>query len=116
MLGTAAESTFARFFDGPACSHADLVAFATNPGHLSPSLGPRPPAAAPHPGERCPLCRFPTHTFDPDPAVFPNDLVALIQHDFPAWHPAHSLCLQCADLYRSRFLSPSFAPSGPPSC
>jgi hypothetical protein len=104
MLGPRMEETFARFFDGEACTHPDLVALAINPdgaASLSPS-GARPADAGPRPGERCPLCRFPTHAFEPTPEALPGDVVASIQTDFPAWSPTHGLCRQCADLYRSR--------------
>ena len=114
-LGAATEQAFARFFDGAPCTHADLVAFASNPGHLSSSAGPRPADQGPHPGGRCPLCRFPTHAFEPEPAGLPMDLVAIIRRDFPAWDPAHGLCRQCADLYRSRSSSPSIALTGTPA-
>lgn len=112
MLGARVEEAFARFFDGAACTHADLVAFATNPGAVAGSVLPDPrspsrhssggQAPGPHPGERCPLCRFPTHDFDPDPHGLPEQVLASIQADFPGWSPSHALCRQCADLYRSR--------------
>ncbi len=121
MLGAGTEEAFARFFDGAGSTHADLVAFAINPGCLSSSPGPRPPtrhspggqAPSPHPGERCPLCRFPTHAFEPDPESLPDAVVSHIRKDFPAWEPAHGLCQQCADLYRSRSTPLSAPVAGP---
>ena len=121
MLGGHAEEAFARFFDGAACTHAELVAFAAHPRRVSSSSDPRPAsppgsdcaspvAAVPQPGERCPLCRFPTHAFEPDPNGLPEEVLSSIRTDFPAWSSAHGLCRQCADLYRSRPMlgSPSF--------
>ncbi len=127
MLGAAAEGAFARFFDGVACTHADMVAFVTSPGGFAgasrdarptcpPGSDSAPPVVTgPHPGERCPLCRFPTYAFEPDPAGLPHGVLAAIGQDFPAWVPAHGLCLQCADLYRCRSLPAAVSPAGPPA-
>lgn len=97
MLAARTEEAFTRFFDGAACTHADLVAFAAD---LGGALGTQ--AEGPHPGERCPLCRFPTHAFEPDPSRLPPEVLDRVRVDFPAWDPAQSLCQQCADLYRAR--------------
>jgi hypothetical protein len=86
MLGERAEAAFDRFFGAEALQHADLVAFAAR-------------------GGRCPLCRFPTHAFEPEPHRLPHAAREAIRHDFPEWDPSAGLCLQCADLYRSRLLS-----------
>ncbi len=111
LLGPVAEEAFARFFDAAGCHHADLVAFATAP---SISSNPRPPIGnlrvQPQPGERCPLCRFPTHTFELEPAGLPGEVIDRIRSDFPAWQPTQDLCQQCADLYRARSLPLSTAP------
>jgi hypothetical protein len=118
MLGERAGETFARFFAGPPCTHADMVSFATHPlGTLASvpdpcSSNPKseirnpklPPGPQPRCGERCPLCGFPTHTFDPNPDQLPADVVARIRADFRTWSPSRGLCQQCADLYCSRFL------------
>jgi len=97
MLAARTEEAFTRFFDGAACTHADLVAFAAD---LGGALGTQ--AEGPHPGERCPLCRFPTHAFEPDPSRLPPEVLDRVRADFPAWDPAQSLCQQCAELYRAR--------------
>lgn len=97
MLAARTEEAFTRFFDGAACTHADLVAFAAD---LGGALGTQ--AEGPHPGERCPLCRFPTHAFEPDPSRLPPEVLDRVRADFPAWDPAQSLCRQCAELYRAR--------------
>ena len=97
MLAARTEEAFSRFFDGAACTHADLVAFAAD---LGGALGTQ--AEGPHPGERCPLCRFPTHAFEPDPSKLPPQVLDRVRADFPAWDPAQSLCQQCAELYRAR--------------
>jgi hypothetical protein len=111
MLGPALEEAFVRLFDGAACTHADLVAFATHPAEAAAGAQGTPPsgsdlaspmAPGPHPGERCSICGFPTYAFVPDPLALPREVQATIQKDFPAWDPGQGLCLQCADLYRSR--------------
>ena len=95
--GARAEEAFGRFFDGAACTHVDLVAFAADPGSALGTTG-----EGPHPGERCPLCRFPTHTFETEPQALPPKVLDRVRVDFPAWDPARGLCQQCAELYRAR--------------
>ncbi len=104
MLGAHTEATFARFFDRDSGTHTDLATFAAHPGPSAPSAlaDPRHPTPGPLPGERCPLCRFPTHTFEPEPEGLPAQVLGRIRADFPAWKPVHGLCRQCADLYHAR--------------
>lgn len=97
-LGERTEEAFGHFFGAASLSHAELVAFAVNPESI---LG------AGHPGGRCPLCRFPTHVFEPEPDRLSEAVRGQIRSDFPQWEADAGLCLQCADLYRSR--SPSLA-------
>jgi hypothetical protein len=94
MLGERAEAAFGRFFDGSTVTHGELAAFAADPEH---GLGRR--RGGPHPGERCPLCGFPTHAFEPRPDRL---LAGRVRESFPGWDPEDGLCRQCADLYRSR--------------
>jgi hypothetical protein len=68
---------------------------------LSPTEGPCQPGHGGH----CPLCQFPTYTFEPQPDRLSTSVIAHIQQDFPAWRPAHGVCPQCAELYRARPLS-----------
>ena len=91
-LGERAEALFERFFSAASLRHAELMAFAVDP--------------ASGPG-RCSLCRFPTHTFEPEPHRLADTVRERIRSDFPEWEPAAGLCLQCADLYRARSVSPS---------
>lgn len=111
MLADRVEEAFYRFFHGTSLTHADLVAFTTNPVlvtgappclplSLSPSL-----KEPPHAGTRCPLCSFPTYSFEPNPDRIPVEVVARIRADFPTWQPPLGLCQQCSDLYQSRFQS-----------
>ena len=97
-LGERTEEAFDHFFGAASLSHAELVAFAVNPESI---LG------AGRPGGICPLCRFPTHVFEPEPDRLSEAVRGRIRSDFPQWEAAAGLCLQCADLYRSR--SPSLA-------
>jgi len=99
MFAEESESLFSRFFDQQPHSHGELVAFI---------LDPRAAAGASeayHPGDRCPLCGFPTFSFEPDAERLPPDVIGQIIADFPRWSPSHGLCQQCADLYRARQLS-----------
>ncbi len=86
MLRERVEAAFDRFFAAESLRHGELVEFAAH-------------------GGRCPLCRFPTHAFEPEPSRLPPDVREQIRSDFPEWDPAMGLCLQCADLYRARTLS-----------
>ena|GEM_PF-307629 len=120
VLGERLEEAFARFFDATSVIHADLVSFASNPlafltsfsnPHFSNSTfdirhSKLSADARPQSGERCPLCGFPTHAFEPDPVQLPSEVLDRIRLDFPDWNPARGLCQQCSDLYQSRSASP----------
>lgn len=97
MLGAETTELFNRFFDYGPHTHAELVAFACDPGMTV-------RVSASQPGSRCPLCRFPTYVFEPDPARLPDEVILRIHQDFPQWRPAQGLCRQCADLYGARAL------------
>ncbi|MFQ5521946.1 MAG: hypothetical protein ACE5FK_11140 [Candidatus Methylomirabilia bacterium] len=97
VLGGRTEEAFERFFRGSDLTHAELVAFATDPER---ALGRE--SRGPRPGGRCPLCGFPTHAFEPDPDQLPDEIQDLIRERVPRWEPADGLCQQCADLFRSR--------------
>lgn len=99
MLGEQTENYFDRYFDAPFHTHSDLLAFACAPGE----------AESPIRDTRCPLCGFPTQAFEQDPEGLPVEVRSSIVRDFPAWVPARGLCVQCADLYRSRLLSSAAA-------
>jgi hypothetical protein len=99
MLGEKSGDLFSRFFDGEQPTHTELAAFAFDPrveGCVN---------AASAPATHCPLCRFPTHAFEPEPENLGNEVIATINQDFPHWAPALGLCAQCADLYRANQLS-----------
>lgn len=99
MFGEESESLFSRFFDHEPHSHAELVAFILDPRALTGV------SEAPHPGGRCPLCGFPTYTFELVPESLAANVIDQIVREFPRWRPSHGLCRQCADLYRARELS-----------
>ncbi len=101
MLGALTEDLFGGFFDRDAHTHAEVVAFASDP-----RTGSRETAS---PGSRCALCGFPTYDFEPAPESLPEHIVAAIAADFPAWRPSRGLCGQCAELYRAREMSLSAA-------
>ncbi|HSF59822.1 MAG TPA: hypothetical protein VLD83_17240 [Candidatus Binatia bacterium] len=91
---------FSRFFDGERPTHLELATFA-----FDPRAAIRSPNGASTPGTHCPLCRFPTHAFEPEPENLGNEVISTIRRDFPQWAPALGLCAQCADLYRANQLS-----------
>lgn len=96
MLGKRTEAAFVRFFDERGITHAELVAFAAEPGCAA-----GPGRGGPHPGERCPLCGCPTYAFEPDPERLPDAVRERIRRSAPMWQPADGLCRQCADLHRA---------------
>ena len=91
------EEFFRPFFDADQPKHAGLVAFAFDPRAVG--GGPIHKSA---PGTHCPLCRFPTHAFEPEPNNLGAAVLEAITEDFPNWTPLRGLCMQCADLYRGR--------------
>ena len=100
MLERQSAERFSRFFDGEHHPHPELAAFAFDPRAVAGTLH-----GASAPGTHCPLCRFPTHGFEPEPENLANEVIAAINRDFPQWAPALGLCAQCADLYRANQLS-----------
>jgi hypothetical protein len=100
MLEEASEKFFQLFFDSDRPRHSELAAFAADPraatGLLKNHIGA---------GTHCPLCRFPSHAFEPEPEKLDVEVLAAISRDFPQWFPARGLCAQCADLYRASRLS-----------
>jgi hypothetical protein len=100
MLGEGAAKLFRSFFDLEQPTHPDLAAFAFEPRQSGVHLEPRTA-----PGGHCPLCKFPTHVYEPAPDHLGADILAAIKVDFPHWETSHGLCAQCADLYRAREMS-----------
>ena len=100
MLEENHEEFFKQFFDAEQPRHAELVAFAFDPRAAS-GVGIHSSA----PGTHCPLCRFPTHAYEPEPEGLDAAVLGAIADDFPNWTPSHGLCLHCADLYRGRQMS-----------
>jgi hypothetical protein len=116
MLKDNAEESFKRFFDTDRSTHPELTAFAFDPRNAAGSAGD--PCA---PGTHCPLCKFPTHSFEPQPERLGDDVLAAIKGDFKNWTPSMGICAQCADLYRASRLSlaaakllPGWTPSPTP--
>jgi hypothetical protein len=93
------EELFSGFFDSEEPKHADLARFAFDPRQAS-NLQRRAV-----PGTHCPLCKFPTHAYEPDPNNLGAEVLTALKEDFPNWTSSLGLCLQCADLYRSRQMS-----------
>ena len=108
MLEEKAEEHFRRFFDTDQPKHPELAAFA-----LDPRAAAGGPAGKPALGTHCPLCRFPTHMFEPTPETLGAEVLAAIKRDFPNWKTELGLCGQCADLYRASQLSMAAAKALP---
>lgn len=106
MLGARVEDLLERLLTGTLATHGALAAVARGPER---ALGLV--RRGPHPGERCPLCRCPTHAFEPDPQTLSRAARERIVQGFPEWEPAHGLCRQCADLYRARAAAAAPAPA-----
>jgi len=79
------EAAFACWFDTPDHTHAELVAYARDPGVGS---------------TRCPLCR--ASAFGLGRVQLDAAVVDAIRRDFVDWRPELGVCRQCADLYGSR--------------
>jgi hypothetical protein len=116
MLKENVEEPFNKFFATDRPTHSELAAFAFDPRNAAGSADD--PCA---PGTHCPLCKFPTHAFEPQPNRLGDDVIAAIKQDFRDWKPALGLCAQCADLYRASRLSlaaakllPGWTPSPTP--
>jgi hypothetical protein len=99
MLKEGWEKYFQLFFNADQPSHGTLTAYAVDPREAA---GFNAPGAA---TTHCPLCRFPTLGFEPQPAQLAGHVLAAIASDFPDWSPDRGLCVQCADLYRARRVS-----------
>ena len=108
MLKDGPEKCFRRFFDADQPRHSELAAFALDPRAASGAL--KESGAA---GTHCPLCRFPSHCFEPEPEKLDAEVLIDIRRDFPKWTPARGLCAQCADLYRVSRISMAAAKALP---
>lgn len=104
MLQDGSEELFGKFFDGEQPHHAELAIFAYDPREANGQLLKRSV-----PGTHCPLCRFPTHSYEAEPTHLGSEVLQAIAQDFPNWQPEFGLCMQCADLYRAAQLSLSAA-------
>src|SRR5262249_338362 len=68
MPGEKSKELFSRFFDGERPTHPELATFAFDPRA---AIGSRNNSSTP--GTHCPLCRFPTHVFEPEPENLENE-------------------------------------------
>ena len=100
MLQDGLEELFSSYFDSEQPKHADLARFAFDPRKASGQL-----RCEAGPGTHCPLCKFPTHAYEPQPYDLGAEALAAVKEDFPNWTASLGLCVQCADLYRSRQMS-----------
>lgn len=101
MLAGESDRVFDRFFSGPRPTHAELAAFAAEPGGHAAAAG------------RCPLCGMACSRPHPAPRSLQPEAMAAIRGDFPEWEPERGLCLQCADLYAAAALPSRSLEAGP---
>jgi hypothetical protein len=100
MLAEDFEELFAKFFDAEQPRHAALASFAFDPRDAGGGL-----IRGSATGTHCPLCKFPTHSYEPAPKDLGDEILTAIREDFPNWQPELGVCSQCAELYRGRQLS-----------
>lgn len=92
-------AAFLGLWSAPGLAHSQLLEMAREPLKVVP-LGKAEtiPAAGPLPGSLCPLCRFPSYDWaKPD-----DNVVILIQSDFPGWTSDEGLCSRCYEHYSSK--------------
>ncbi|MBI1746306.1 MAG: hypothetical protein HYR55_06925 [Acidobacteria bacterium] len=87
-------------------THRDLIEMASNTEYLLERTGTRldqggerPSEAAPLPGSKCPLCRFPSYTWG---RVSDEITARRIQEDFHDWSPSYGVCVRCIEAYESQ--------------
>jgi hypothetical protein len=88
-------------WNGARPTYAALTAFVRDPqalalwGGLLPAVGVAS-APAHAPGAPCPLCGFPTFSWE---TAIPQAIAGRIAGDFPAWSPALGACQRCVEGY-----------------
>lgn len=88
------------FWTVPSLTHAELLGMAADAHLLLQRFCPGIPRHLP--GDRCPLCRFPSfHWLFPAGRLSPS-LSERIREDFPAWTPDEGACERCVELYEVR--------------
>jgi len=92
VLGDGCRSAFARWWNEPCPTHADLVAFARRPAGTDEGLA----------ASRCPVCRFPVASLDGRVSTLGGPVLTAIRAEHPVWRVEQGLCLQCFDLYEAR--------------
>lgn len=100
----AAPAVVGLLWNGVRPTYAALTAFVRDPqalarwGGLSQVVGAAAPSApaVPAPGAPCPLCGFPTFTWE---NAIPPAIAGHIASDFPAWAPAMGACQRCVEGY-----------------
>lgn len=96
--GTApAGNCFNKLWELTATTHAQLLAWATDPT-LLPGWIPSDDAGAPRSGQKCPLCGFPTYDWYPLDENAPA-LLERIARARPGWAPLDGACRQCVEIY-----------------
>jgi len=92
---------FERVLHAEALTHAELLAWATEPQRLSSSQG-LISNGGPSPGGMCPLCGFPTYDWFDFVAHPETEPFSAILSKYPLWCTAHGACRQCVETYLHR--------------
>jgi hypothetical protein len=99
------EHTFASLWTDPAPRHSRLAELSVNPRGLQHQTGSMP-------GALCPLCGFPNFSWA-GPGSLPENALARIHFEFPAWFPEEGICRRCAEVYTCSLpLSATAIPNG----
>lgn len=106
---------FERIRAAEAMTHGDLLRFARDPRSLLDGAGAVREGGGGEPGDRaepaflpggpCPLCRFPTHDWVPEPGALGTALLRAVRASRPAWEPAEGICGHCSLLFGARVRS-----------
>ncbi|NUN48442.1 MAG: hypothetical protein HUU15_06400 [Candidatus Brocadiae bacterium] len=102
------EAVVRRLWDGAGMTWAILLDIARDARKLLTFAGVSQETSVRGPGSLCPLCSFPTFSWQEDPATAPARVIAALKIDFPGWTPDQGACRQCMDGYELRI---RFAPS-----
>ncbi len=93
---------FNRVFDASTLTHRILLDWAHNPAELLGDRDDSTPSMYGFPGERCPLCGFPTHDWYGFGTGTDRMVLAGIKRDHADWSPEQGACRQCAEMHAAR--------------
>ncbi len=92
-------AAFDRVFQAPTLTHHQLLSWAHNPEALFGDGTDSPQVSRPSPGERCPLCGFPTHDWFEFGSDSAHTIASTIKTSNENWSADQGACRQCAELF-----------------